>query len=324
MGINVGRFYLVTFTFGSMLAAIGGAFTAPTVSVVPGLGVDVIVLSFAVVVIGGLGSLPGAALGAVIVGLVRSISIHYAAAGRAVRDLFRDGAGARVPAARPVQPRRGEEDMSRDRTPLALALILAAIVAAGPFAAAVDAVPAHARARQGPGGAGPDAAPALRAGVLRAGALLLHRRLRGRRAGDPVRRERRAACRCSPARRRAALDRLRARLPAGALPRHLLRPAEPRAVDDPVRPAGQERGARLDRRLQRAALDAVRHPPGTRPGCATRCWSVGGGVWRSSRRCWCTATSARRSAGWRRRSRTTRSASSTWAPRRAARSTSST
>ena len=78
MGIDVGRYYLVTFTFGSALAAIAGSFTAPTVSVVPGLGVDVIVLSFAVVVIGGLGSLPGAALGALIVGLVRSISVHYA------------------------------------------------------------------------------------------------------------------------------------------------------------------------------------------------------------------------------------------------------
>ena len=77
MGIDVERMYLFTFTFGSLLAAIGGAFTAPTVSVVPGLGVEVIVLSFAVVVIGGLGSLPGAALGALIVGLVRSASIHY-------------------------------------------------------------------------------------------------------------------------------------------------------------------------------------------------------------------------------------------------------
>lgn len=80
MGINVDRFYLVTFTFGSMLAAVGGAFTAPTVSVVPGLGVEIIVLSFAVIVIGGMGSLPGAALGAVIVGLVRSVAIHYAPA----------------------------------------------------------------------------------------------------------------------------------------------------------------------------------------------------------------------------------------------------
>ena len=77
MGINVDRYYLVTFTFGSMLAALAGAFTAPTVSVVPGLGVEIIVLSFAVVVIGGLGSLPGAALGAVIVGVVRSLSVHY-------------------------------------------------------------------------------------------------------------------------------------------------------------------------------------------------------------------------------------------------------
>jgi branched-chain amino acid transport system permease protein len=77
LGINVSRMYRVTFACGSALAAIGGAFTAPTVSVVPGLGVEVIVLSFAVVVIGGLGSLPGAAIGALIVGMVRSISVHY-------------------------------------------------------------------------------------------------------------------------------------------------------------------------------------------------------------------------------------------------------
>jgi branched-chain amino acid transport system permease protein len=77
MGINVGRYYLATFALGSLLAALAGAFTAPTVSVVPGLGVEVIVLSFAVVVIGGLGSLPGAAVGAVMVGLVRSLSVHY-------------------------------------------------------------------------------------------------------------------------------------------------------------------------------------------------------------------------------------------------------
>ncbi len=77
LGINVERIFLVTFTFGCVLAAIGGAFTAPTISVVPAIGVEVIVLSFAVVVIGGLGSLPGAALGALIVGLVRSFCIHY-------------------------------------------------------------------------------------------------------------------------------------------------------------------------------------------------------------------------------------------------------
>lgn len=77
LGINVGRVYLVTFTVGTMLAAIGGALTAPMVSVVPAMGVEVIVLAFAVVVIGGLGSMPGAALGALIVGLVRSAAVHW-------------------------------------------------------------------------------------------------------------------------------------------------------------------------------------------------------------------------------------------------------
>ncbi len=77
VGINVERFYTLTFILGAILAALGGAFTAPMVSIVPGMGVEVIVLAFAVIVIGGLGSLPGAALGALLVGIVRSASVHY-------------------------------------------------------------------------------------------------------------------------------------------------------------------------------------------------------------------------------------------------------
>ena len=76
MGVNVSRVYRVAFTLGTALAALGGALTAPTISVVPGIGVEVIVLAFAVVVIGGLGSLEGAALGALIVGLVRAAAVH--------------------------------------------------------------------------------------------------------------------------------------------------------------------------------------------------------------------------------------------------------
>ncbi len=76
MGINVSRVYLVTFTVGAILGALGGALTAPTISVQPGIAADVIVLAFAVVVIGGLGSLGGAALGAVIVGMVRAWAVH--------------------------------------------------------------------------------------------------------------------------------------------------------------------------------------------------------------------------------------------------------
>ena len=77
LGIDVRRVYVVTFTVGSMLAALVGALTAPTISVVPGMGVEVIVLAFAVVVIGGLGSPLGAALGALIVGVVRSAAVHF-------------------------------------------------------------------------------------------------------------------------------------------------------------------------------------------------------------------------------------------------------
>src|SRR6059036_3205004 len=62
-GINVRRVFLVTFLIGSVLGALGGASTAPMISVSRGLGVDVIVLAFAVVVIGGLGSIPGGLLG---------------------------------------------------------------------------------------------------------------------------------------------------------------------------------------------------------------------------------------------------------------------
>lgn len=75
-GINVTRIFTLTFIAGAIFGALGGALTAPKVSVVPGLGVEVIVLAFAVVVIGGLGSIGGAMIGAVIVGLTRAAAVH--------------------------------------------------------------------------------------------------------------------------------------------------------------------------------------------------------------------------------------------------------
>jgi branched-chain amino acid transport system permease protein len=76
MGVNVGRMFTATFVIGAMLGALGGAVTAPAISVVPGIGVEVIVLAFAVSVIGGLGSIGGAAIGALIVGLARASAVH--------------------------------------------------------------------------------------------------------------------------------------------------------------------------------------------------------------------------------------------------------
>ena len=76
MGINVKRTFLVTFILGSSLGALAGGLTAPALSVVPGIGVEVIIIAFAVVVIGGLGSVGGAAVGALMVGICRALAVH--------------------------------------------------------------------------------------------------------------------------------------------------------------------------------------------------------------------------------------------------------
>ena len=76
MGVKVKRVYALAFAFGVLLAAFAGALTAPKISVQPGLSSDVIILSFAIVVIGGLGSVEGAAVGAILVGLARAASVH--------------------------------------------------------------------------------------------------------------------------------------------------------------------------------------------------------------------------------------------------------
>lgn len=77
MGIDVNAVYVYTFVAGAMLGALGGAAIAPTISVSPGIGIDVIVLSFAVVVIGGMGSIAGAIIGALMVGLLRATAVHF-------------------------------------------------------------------------------------------------------------------------------------------------------------------------------------------------------------------------------------------------------
>jgi len=78
MGVNVSKVYMLAFSVGIFLAALGGAFTAPMISVQPGVSVGVIIVSFAVVIIGGLGSIEGAAVGALIVGLARALAVHLA------------------------------------------------------------------------------------------------------------------------------------------------------------------------------------------------------------------------------------------------------
>jgi branched-chain amino acid transport system permease protein len=72
VGVRVPLLFTAVFAFGAWLAALGGALAAPHQSVGPAMGERIIIESFIVVVIGGMGSFPGAFVGALILGLLNS------------------------------------------------------------------------------------------------------------------------------------------------------------------------------------------------------------------------------------------------------------
>lgn len=76
IGIDARKVFLVTFMIGASLAALGGALASPTTSLVPGMGTDMIVLSFAVAATAGLGQIEGAAVTALMIGLARAFAIY--------------------------------------------------------------------------------------------------------------------------------------------------------------------------------------------------------------------------------------------------------
>lgn len=73
LGVNIRLLFTVVFGFGAMLAGFAGAMVAPILSVEPGMGDNVLILAFVVIVIGGIGSIRGAFFGALIVGLVDTL-----------------------------------------------------------------------------------------------------------------------------------------------------------------------------------------------------------------------------------------------------------
>jgi branched-chain amino acid transport system permease protein len=78
IGINVPRVWTAVFGIGAALGGLGGMLAGPLRSLYPGMALDLLVESFLVVVIGGLGSLAGAALGALLVGQFRAFGIIVA------------------------------------------------------------------------------------------------------------------------------------------------------------------------------------------------------------------------------------------------------
>ena len=77
LGIDAGRVHLTVFAIGTALAMTAGALAAPLTSVYPNMGDGLLIISFVVVVIGGLGSVSGAFWSALLIGLIDTLGKAY-------------------------------------------------------------------------------------------------------------------------------------------------------------------------------------------------------------------------------------------------------
>ncbi len=75
LGVDMRRVYVRVFTLGTALGTLGGALVIPATAAMSEMGIELIVEAFAVVVIGGLGSMRGAFVGALVVGILRAVAI---------------------------------------------------------------------------------------------------------------------------------------------------------------------------------------------------------------------------------------------------------
>jgi len=76
-GVNIRRLFMIVFGFGTMLAGFAGIMIAPILSVEPGMGDNILILAFVVIVIGGIGSIRGAFFAALLVGLVDTLGRSF-------------------------------------------------------------------------------------------------------------------------------------------------------------------------------------------------------------------------------------------------------
>lgn len=73
LGVNITLLYTLVFGFGALLAGLAGIMAGPILAVEPGMGESILILTFVVIVIGGIGSVRGAVVGALLVGLVDTL-----------------------------------------------------------------------------------------------------------------------------------------------------------------------------------------------------------------------------------------------------------
>ena len=77
LGVDIRRLFMIVFGFGAMLAGFAGIMVAPILSVDPGMGDTVLILAFVVIVIGGIGSIRGAFIAALLIGLVDTLGRSF-------------------------------------------------------------------------------------------------------------------------------------------------------------------------------------------------------------------------------------------------------
>ncbi len=77
VGVNVGRVYALTFGIGAACVGVAGGLLAPILSLTPNVGEEFTILAFVIVVLGGLGSVVGALVGGLIIGLVQTVGALY-------------------------------------------------------------------------------------------------------------------------------------------------------------------------------------------------------------------------------------------------------
>ena len=78
LGVNVERLFMLVFGFGIMLAGFAGAISVPVFAASPGMGDNLLIVAFVVIIVGGIGSIRGAFLGALTVGLVDTLGRSFA------------------------------------------------------------------------------------------------------------------------------------------------------------------------------------------------------------------------------------------------------
>ncbi len=111
LGVDIRRLFMIVFGVGAMLAGFAGAMIAPILSVEPNMGDGILILTFVVIVIGGIGSIRGAFIAALLVGLVDTVGRSF---GPILLKLFLEPAAA--------------SQAGRTLTPMLIYILMAAVL----------------------------------------------------------------------------------------------------------------------------------------------------------------------------------------------------